>query len=169
MRKNSNSLAADSLIAVSLGAAIMASWVLFTGSFSIHELVLGAGFTVVTLIVTALAWRDMGVLFTPTLAQVACLWRLPWYVLHDSLEVTVILLKDLAGIRRAGSHFRAVRFPSGSGPHELERTVLAAAGTTVTPSMIVLGIGDDHLFFHQLKRSSVPRMIRDLRDPGARR
>lgn len=163
MRRKSNSLVLNSLVAVSLGIAIIALWLLFTGSFNFHELLLGASFTILTLILTALAWRGMGVLFNPTLAQVAQLWRLPWYVLHDSIEVTVILLKDLAGIRRAGSHFRAEPFPSGSGRHERERTVLATAGTTITPSLIVLGIADGHILLHQLQRSPIPRMIRDLR------
>lgn len=166
MRKNPNSLAAHSLIAASLGVAIMALWLLFTGSFKFHELLLGASFTILTLLLTALAWRDMGVFFIPTLKQVACLRRLPWYVLRDSIQVTIVLLKDITGIRRAGSHFRAVRFPC-SGSQLRERTVLAAAGTTVTPSTIVLGIADDHLLFHELQRSPVPQMILDLRDLGA--
>jgi len=167
MRKKSNSLAAHPLIAALLGIAIMAFWLLFTGSFDLHELMLGGVFTLVTLILTALAWRDMGVFFIPTLKQLACLWRLPWYVLRDSIQVTIVLLEDITGIRSAGSHFRAVRFPC-SGSRLRERIVLATAGITVTPSTIVLGVTDDHLLYHELKRSPVPQMILDLRDLGAR-
>ena len=163
MRTNSDRLVAP-LIAALLAIAIMGWWLLFTASFSLHELVLGAAFTALTLLVTALAWRGMGVFFTPTLAQVACLWRIPWYVLHDSVEVTLILLKDMTGIQRAGSHFRATGFPCEEGSHDSERVVLATAGTSVTPSIIVLGIAQDRLLLHQLQRSPLPRMIRELRD-----
>lgn len=168
MGKNPDRLVAP-LIAVLLAIAIMGWWLLFTASFSLHELVLGAAFTALTLGVTALAWRGMGVFFAPTVAQVARLWRLPWHVLHDSLEVTLILLKDMTGIRRAGSHFRAVSFPCEAGSNDSERAVLATAGTSVTPSIIVLGIAEDRLLLHQLQRSPLPRMIWELRDLEERR
>lgn len=141
--------------------AAMACWLLFTGPFALHELVLGVAFTVFTAVITSLAWRSMGVLFTPSFNQVICLWRLPWYVLHDSVEVTVILLKDFLG-NRAGSHLRATRFPSPSDKHSSARVVLATTGTTMTPSIIVLGVSDHYLLLHQLKRSPLPRMIADL-------
>lgn len=141
--------------------AAMALWLLFTGSFALHELVLGGALTILAAAITSLAWRSMGVLFTPSFKQVVCLWRLPWYVLHDSVEVTVILVKDLLG-NRAGSHLRATRFPSPSDRHSSARVVLATTGTTMTPSIIVLGVSDDYLLLHQLKRSPLPQMITDL-------
>lgn len=140
----------------------MGCWVLFTGSFSLHELVLGAAFTALTLGVTALAWRNMGILFSPTVRQVFCLWRIPWYVLHDSVEVSLILANDMLGFREAGSHFRAVTFPSDTEKHDIARAVLATTGTTMTPSTIVLGVEDDLLLLHQLQRSPLPKMIADL-------
>jgi len=152
----------SSLVIVPAVIVTMGCWVLFTGSFSLHELVLGAAFTALTLGVTALAWRNMGILFSPTVRQVFCLWRIPWYVLHDSMEVSMILAKDMLGIREAGSHFRAVTFPSDTEKHDIARAVLATTGTTMTPSTIVLGVEDDLLLLHQLQRSSLPKMIADL-------
>lgn len=157
MRKKTSSLV------IAPGSIVtMGFWVLFTGSFSLHELVLGAAFTALTLGVTSLAWRDMGILFKPTVRQVFCLWRIPWYVLHDSVEVSLVLAKDMMGIREAGSHFRAVTFPSDTEKHDIARAVLATTGTTMTPSTIVLGVEDDRLLLHQLQRSSLPKMIADL-------
>jgi multisubunit Na+/H+ antiporter MnhE subunit len=156
MKDKTNSL----VIALPIVAA-MGCWLLFTASFSFHELALGAAFTALTAIVMSLAWRSMGVLFRPTFRQVICLWRLPWYILHDSIEVSVTLAKDLIGIR-AGSHLRATDFPSPSDKHSSARAVLATTGTTMTPSIIVLGIANNFLLLHQLERSSLPRMIKDL-------
>ena len=152
----------SSLVIVPAAIVTMGCWVLFTGSFSLHELVLGAAFTALTLGVTALAWRNMGILFSPTVRQVFCLWRIPWYVLHDSVEVSLILANDVLGFREAGSHFRAVTFPSDTEKHDIARAVLATTGTTMTPSTIVLGVEDDLLLLHQLQRSPLPKMIADL-------
>lgn len=151
----------NSLVIILPIVAAMGCWLLFTASFTLHELLLGFAFTILTAIVTSFAWRSMGVLFTPSFNQVLCLWRLPWYVLHDSIEVSMILAKDLVGIR-AGSHLRAARFPSPSDRHSTARAILATTATTMTPSIIVLGIADDYLLLHQLKRSPLPRMITDL-------
>jgi multisubunit Na+/H+ antiporter MnhE subunit len=153
---------AESLVIVPAAIVTMGCWVLFTGSFALHELILGAAFSALTLAITGLAWRNMGILFVPTVRQVLCLWRLPWYVLHDSVEVSLILAKDMFGIREAGSHFRAVTFPSDSKEHETSRAVLAVTGPTMTPSTIVLGVADNCLLLHQLQRSPLPQMIADL-------
>lgn len=151
----------NSLVIVLPIVAAMVCWLLFTGSFSFHELLLGAAFTILTAIITSLAWRSMGVLFTPSFRQVICLWRLPWYVLHDSVTVTLVLARDFAGAR-AGSHFRATRFPSPTDKHSSARVVLVTTGNTMTPSVIVLGVWDNHLLLHQLQRSPLPKMIADL-------
>jgi multisubunit Na+/H+ antiporter MnhE subunit len=153
---------ASSFVIVPAVIVTMGCWVLFTGTFSLHELIVGAASTALTLAVTALAWRNMGILFLPTVRQVFCLWRLPWYVLHDSVEVSLILAKDMFGIREAGSHFRAVIFPSDPEHADTARAVLATTGTTMTPSTIVLGVADNRLLLHQLQRSPLPKMIADL-------
>lgn len=159
MRKHSNSF-----ITVLLWiAAAIASWLLFVASsYSFHELWLCAAFTGLTVVMVFLAWRQINVGFAPTLRQLIALWRLPWYVLHDSIEVTAVLMKDALHIRPAGSHFRAAPFASDSGPSDESGVVLATAGTTMTPSIIVLGITGSRFFFHQLERSPVPRMVADI-------
>ena len=139
----------------------MGCWLLFAASFTLHELLLGAAFTFLTAAITALAWRSMGVLFAPSFSQVICIWRLPWYVLHDSISVTITLAKDLLGVR-AGSHFRATAFPPPADKHSSARVILATTATTMTPSIIVLGTQENYLLLHQLQRSPLPKMITDL-------
>ncbi|MGH9588385.1 MAG: hypothetical protein ACRD3F_15655 [Acidobacteriaceae bacterium] len=154
-------VSSNSLVIVPPIVAAMGCWLLFTASFTLHELLLGVAFIILTAIISALAWRSMGVLFTPAFSQVLCLWRLPWYVLHDSIEVTSILAKDFMGVR-AGSHFRSTAFPPPSDKHSSARVVLATTATTMTPSIIVLGVQESHLLLHQLQRTPLPKMITDL-------
>lgn len=156
MRKRPASLAAVPILAV------MGCWILFVASFTLHELALGAGFTVFTAVVSAFAWRELKVRFSPSVKQVLQLWRLPGYVVRDSVEVTLILLKDLLSIRHAGSLYRAAPFSPRPSEHGDAQVVLAITGTTMTPSIVILGFSHDRLLLHQLECSGVPRMIADL-------
>lgn len=144
----------------------MGCWVLFVAAFTPHELLLGAGFTIFTVGVSFLAWREMRIRFWPTPKQIAQTWRIAWYVLHDSFQVTWILLLDLVGTRHAGSLYRAAPFHAGSGAgsgsRRQARAILAVTATSMTPSIIVLGVSDDRIFLHQLKCSPLPSMITKL-------
>lgn len=142
--------------------AIMGCWVLFVASLTAHELLLGAGFTILTVGVSYLAWKEMHIRFWPTLKQLARTWRLPWYILHDSYEVTSILFFDLIGARHAGSLYRAAPFYPGSDSRRHARAILAVSATSMTPSIIVLGVSHDRIFLHQLEYSPLPRMIKGL-------
>lgn len=157
MRKRPISLAA--VLAI---VAVMGCWILFVASFTLHELALGAGFTVFTTAVCLLAWHEMDVHFSPSPTQIALLWRVPGYILHDSVEVTLILVKDLLGIRHAGSLYRAVPFSPQPRKHGDAQLVLAVTGTTMTPSIIILGATKEHLLLHQLECSPIPQLIFDL-------
>lgn len=142
--------------------AVMGCWVLFVSTFTIHELLLGTGFTILTVAVSYLAWSEMKIHFWPTPEQVAQTWRVPWYILHDSFEVTWVLLRDLAGTRHAGSLYRAAPFHAGHGTRREARAILAITATTMTPSIIVLGVSKDRIFLHQLECSPIPGMVKKL-------
>lgn len=146
-------------------AAAMGCWFLFVASSSSHEVWLGAAFTVLTVSFSALAWRHMPVSFSPAFGQIPPLLRIPWYVLRDSVEVTLVLAQDILHITPAGSFYRAAAFNCGSGEHSDACAVLTTAGTSMTPSIIILGITGDHLFFHQLQREPLPRMVSELEAP----
>jgi hypothetical protein len=158
MRKRSNSFA----VVLLWITAAAGCWLLFVASsYSSHELWLCVAFTVLTVLMVYLAWRQMNVGFSPRLKQALAIWRLPWYVLSDTWEMFVILSKDLAG-RHPGSFFRVTPFCNAEGDEGTSQVILATAYTTVTPSFIVIGVSDHELLFHQVQQSEIPRMIRDI-------
>ena len=85
----------------------------------------------------------------------------------------MILTKDLLGIKRTDSFYRASGFKtSKSDPRLVGRRILATFYTTMAPNFIVIGIDfrRSRMLFHQLERSSVPRMTKALgAQPGASR
>jgi multisubunit Na+/H+ antiporter MnhE subunit len=144
-------------------------WIVFVGTFSLHELLIGlAGALLATtgLVVIRLQYPAR---FSPRTVELLSLWRLPWYLLSGTWEIVAVAAKDLLGIKRAQSLFRIVEFDAGApdDAHATARRALAALYTTVAPNFIVLGVnaGDRKLLFHQIERSSVPKMTREL---GAR-
>lgn len=142
--------------------AVMGLWLLFVASLSKDELWLGVAFTALTLFLSKLAWSHISAAFSPTLSQLLPLCRVPWYVLRDSIQVTLVLARDIAHRGPAGSFYRAADFECGAGEHKDTRAVLATTATSMTPSIIVLGITEHHMLFHQLQRSPLPRMVSEL-------
>lgn len=141
-------------------------WVCFTGSFSPHELLIGlVGALLATtgLVVVNLQYPAK---FAPTISNLAAMWRLPWYLLSGTWEIAMVAGKDLIGAKRAQSLFRIASFDAGGkdDPHANARRVLAVGYTTVAPNFIVLGVNtsDQTLLFHQIERSSVPKMTQEL-------
>jgi len=101
-----------------------------------------------------LAWTD-----------VAQCWRIPWYMASGIWEISVVLFKDLTYLGRAGSYYRVSGFKTSKrDPLAVARTVLATVYTTTAPNFIVIGIDPElsRMLFHQLERSSVPKMTRAL-------
>lgn len=144
-------------------------WIVFVGTFSLHELligIVGAVLAATGLLVIRLQYPER---FSPTFLELLSLWRLPWYLLSGTWEIVVVATKDLLGIKRAQSLFRIVQFDAGApdDAHATARRALAALYTTAAPNFIVLGVnaGDGKLLFHQIERSSVPKMTKEL---GAR-
>jgi len=144
---------------------IAGSWLIFTGQMSKHELMLGAGCVVLSVYIDFMAWRGLRIRFFPNIREMAAIWRLPWYVMSGIWEIFVILIYESVG-KRAGSFYRATPFHAARGVKGISQIILATAYTTVAPNFIVIGISDGKLLFHQLERSSIPRMIADLERPG---
>ena len=141
-------------------------WIVFSGSFATHELLIGT-------IGAVLATGGMAVInlqyparFGPTASNLLAIWRLPWYMLSGTWEIAIVAAKDLIGVKPAKSLFRIARFDAGreDDPRANARRVLAAGYTTAAPNFIVLGVNarDQTLLFHQIERSSVPKMTRQL-------
>jgi hypothetical protein len=80
-------------------------------------------------------------------------------------EITVVLFKDLTYLSRAGSYYRVSGFKTGKRDRiAVARTVLTTVYTTTAPNFIVIGIDPElsRMLFHQIERSSVPKMTRAL-------
>ncbi|HZP22985.1 MAG TPA: hypothetical protein VFB04_06035 [Terriglobales bacterium] len=104
--------------------------------------------------------------FVPSLGELLSFWRLPWYLLSGTWEIMKVAVTDLLGTDPAESLFRVSLFAAEKKDDEraVARRVLAVTYTTVAPNFIVLGINssDQKLLFHQIKRSSVPKMTQRL-------
>jgi multisubunit Na+/H+ antiporter MnhE subunit len=141
-------------------------WLIFTGTFELHELLIGiiaAVFASVGMVVLGL---EFPVPFSPSISDLLALWRLPWYLLSGTWEIFEVAAKDVLRIDRAKSLFRISRFDAGSkdDPRKTARRALATTYTTVAPNFIVLGVNasNQRLLFHQIQRSSVPKMTEQL-------
>jgi hypothetical protein len=80
-------------------------------------------------------------------------------------EITIVFLKDLLNLKRAGSFYRVCGFQSSKrDPRIRAREVLATVYTTTAPNFIVIGIDPElsRMLFHQIERSSVPKMTQSL-------
>jgi multisubunit Na+/H+ antiporter MnhE subunit len=140
-------------------------WIVFVGTFSLHELLVG-------IIATFLATLGLLVVivqypprFSPGISDLLACWRLPWYLLSGTWEVLYVAARDSIGGKRAQSLFRVSPFEAdGHNPRTTARCALAVVFTTVAPNFIVLGVNasDQKMLFHQIERSSVPKMTEQL-------
>lgn len=150
-------------------ACASALWlVLVSSSVSAHELFVGCASVAATAIVVVRVARAMRVRVCLHPKDLAQALRVPLCIGKGVAEVTLVLVRDLAGIAQADNLFRVCRFESSEHDCTLRgRTVLAVALTTMSPNFIVLGVdmARSQMLFHQIKRSAVPDMTKAL---GAR-
>jgi hypothetical protein len=150
-----------------MGIAILlaAGWIGLVATTKAHEMLVAIG--VVALLTPFAAsllrsnWQQLS-LHPWDLLQ--C-WRIPWYVLSGCWEITVLLLRDLFAGKPTGSYYRACNFRiNRHDPVLIARSILAVAYTTMAPNFIVIGIDAEQsqMLFHQVERSSVPKMSRAL-------
>jgi multisubunit Na+/H+ antiporter MnhE subunit len=141
-------------------------WLFFVGTFSLHELLIGiiaASVASVGMVVVTIYYQTP---FSPTISDLLALWRIPWYLVSGTSEVLAVAGQDLVRSQRTESVFRVAPFDAGSekNPRKTARRALAAVYTTIAPNFIVLGVNasNQKLLFHQIKRSSVPKMTEQL-------
>ena len=148
-------------------------WILFVGGTRRNEIIVG---TVVLSFSSAFlyqVWRIETLNVDFSLKDLAQGWRIPWYVVTDSCIIVAILLRDLLTAKRAGSFYRVSRFKTSESDARLvARRVLATFYSTMTPNSIIIGIDSrqNRMLVHQLKRSSISKMIQALKaQPGDKR
>jgi len=160
------------LSAISL-ALIAAFWILFVGGNRRNEMVVGAGVFFLSAAFLFQIWRTETLHLEVRWEDFAQGWRIPWYVLSGVYEIIAILAKDLFRVKLADSFYRVSGFKtSKSDPRLIARRVFATFYTTMAPNFIVIGVDyrQSRMLFHQLERSSVPRMTKALgAQPGAPR
>lgn len=151
----------------SLSAAVLfLFWALLTSGFKGQEMLVGTGAALLAALLFMFVRIETGSILQPAWRDLIQVWRLPWYLMTGSWEITVVLFEDLLGIRKAGSHFRSVPFEAGADGdlRMVTRRALAMAYTTVAPNFIVIGVDAKRgqLLFHQLRRSGIPIMTQRL-------
>jgi hypothetical protein len=157
-----------------LAAILMAVlWILFVGGTRRNEIIVGAGVLLLSGAFLFLLARKESLNLEIHKIDLATCWRIPWYIISGVYEIVVILIKHMLGVKRADSFYRVTGFKtSKSDPRLIARRVLATAYTTTAPNFIVIGIdyAQSRMLFHQLERSDVPKMTKELgARPGAER
>lgn len=152
------------------GAVVLAPilWVAFVASTGVHELLVGMVACAATVVFSLVVGRSTGIALVLRPGDLAQAWRIPWYLVSGVCEITVVLLKDVVGLAPAKNLYRVCGFDSSRhDPVRAARSVMAVAYTTTAPNFIVVDIDPDQsrMLFHQVDRSSVPRMAKAL---GAR-
>ncbi len=146
-------------------ATVSALWFTFVGTRAAHEMEVGAASAALTVLFCAFARSRSRSRIALQVKDLIQAWRIPWYILSDVWEMTVVLLKDLLHIAPAESLYRVSPFATADeDPDHLGRRVLATAYSTATPSIIVIGIDVDQrrMLFHQIKRRDLPSMTKAL-------
>lgn len=150
--------------------ALFLLWALLTSGFKAQESLVGAFAALAGSLVYLLLRLKTGFTFQPRMSELLQAWRLPWYLLTDSLVIIQVLFEDLFGKQKAGSFYRATAFETGDEEHsrEVTRQVLATAFTTVTPNSVVVGVDvkRKQMLFHQLRRSELTVMTKNLGAKG---
>lgn len=157
-----------SISAGALAAALVCmavEWILLVAGVKLHEIIVGA----VAVSAGALfMWRVFALSserLDLRLPDVLTAWRVPWMLMSDICVVTIVLLKDVSGMERAGSAYRVSGFRSAKRDHLLiARDVLATLYITSTPNSIVLGIdpAQSRIVVHQLAPRPASRLEREL-------
>lgn len=141
-------------------------WLVFVGTFSRWELLIGAGVTVLGGVAIAVVERADDAHFRPRLRDLVQAVFIPWLLIQGTYEILWVSVRDLLGGRKAVSAFRIVGFEAGEldDVHATGRRVLAVAYTTMAPNFIVLGVNTNqqNLVFHQIERSGIPKMTKNL-------
>lgn len=143
-------------------------WVIFVWTGSLDEDIVGAVAVVASLAFTFAVAKTTGLSVRFKMRDVLQAWRIPWYIVTDVCQVTMVFVKDVLHIAPAGDLFRVCGFDaSRHDPVRLGRSTLAVMYTTASPSFIVIGIDPEQsrMLFHQIQSSEMPTMTRSL---GAR-
>jgi hypothetical protein len=144
---------------------IVVLWILLVGGTRRNEMVVGSLVLLATGAFVFEIWKIETLKLEFGLEDVAQGWRIPWYILSGVYEIVAVLFQDLLGLKRSDSLYRVCGFKTSKlDPRLVARRVLATFYTTMAPNFIVIGIDyrQSRMLFHQLERSDVPEMTKEL-------
>jgi multisubunit Na+/H+ antiporter MnhE subunit len=147
---------------------LLGGWFLFVGKIEWAELLVGTAGAAIAASTAQLVWAQHIAAFRDHAGWVLEMWRLPKYMITGSWEIFEVLFKQLFAGKRAESLLLAVPYEAtGEDDASAARRALAVTYTTSTPNFVVVGVDRErgHLVFHQIKRSPVLQMTKNL---GAR-
>lgn len=150
--------------AILLTVALSIFWIASVASLRLHELLIGIPAVLISVAFCLFTVRTLPLRFRPTLAELAEIRSLPWYVALDVAEVVAVLFRSFTGAH-IPSLFRSVPWrKNAESARATAARVLATAYTTVSPNCIVIGIDRDRrqVLFHQLRRAPLPPATRRL-------
>jgi multisubunit Na+/H+ antiporter MnhE subunit len=150
------------------GASIVLAptlWVLFTGNMNPHEVFLGGCACIASITFTVYVCRSSSKELTLLPRDVIQFWRIPWYIISGTYQVTLLAFQDTLHWKQAEDLYRVCGFDTSlHDPVRRARTVLATAFTTAGPSFIVIGVdpAQSRMIFHQIESSMIPKMTKAL-------
>jgi hypothetical protein len=161
----SSTLGSKLWLAVSASLLMAVEWIILVGGTRPHEMLVGAACILLSTLFLASVYKTSTLKLEFHISDIAQGLRIPWYVFSDCFTVSRVLLRDLFTARHAASLYRVSEFrTSKDNPRLVARSVLATVYTTTSPNSIVIGIDyqQSRLLFHQLERSAVSDMTRNL-------
>jgi len=100
------------LIAVGVPSAYVL-WIVFVGTFSAHELTVAAVATILAVLEMCAIDIQYPARFSPSLAELFSIWRLPWFLVSGTWTVLKLAITDMMGTTKAESLFLIVPFHAG--------------------------------------------------------
>lgn len=140
-------------------------WVVFVGGTRPNEMIVASLVLLATGAFLFEVWKIETLRLDFGLKDMAQGWRIPWYILSGVYEIVIVLFRDIFGLQKSESLYRVCGFGTSKlDPRLVARRVLAIFYTTMAPNFIVIGIDfrQSRMLFHQLERSGVPEMTKQL-------
>lgn len=144
---------------------LTALWLIFTESFNLQELLVGAVTIGMTLAFTVFIVATYPLHATFRASDIAQCWRIPSAMVVDTWTATRVLALDLLRGTPIQSSYGVCSFRTEEKDNDAHgRSVLATAYSSTTPNSIVIGIDVPRrrLLLHQLVRTELSQMLRNL-------
>ena len=139
-------------------------WMLFVSQLQRAELAAGVGAALLGAVGDGIVKSKRLAQFRPKMKWLALFALEPWYALTGSAAILRALARQLLG-RKSEAQFRVVPFRGGGDDSEsAARRALAITLTTVTPSLIVVGIDRrrNFMLLHEIAPAGPPLVAKKV-------